>query len=154
MFGKSTIIVITFTQLFILFLHLNSRAINQIKSITLKHLPYYLVLFLFVFNACSDNKVEPNNNEPFQITKAASSVVEATNNFTFSIFQQIEAENPTENIFFSPLSMSTALSMAMNGANGETKQQIKDVIDFGDYTDEEINEAFKNLQDAFINLDE
>lgn len=121
----------------------------------MKRLPFILVVFLFIFSSCGNNStVEPDNNEPFPITKAASSVVEATNNFTFDIFQEIEAKNASENIFFSPLSMSIALSMAMNGANGETKQQIKEVIDFGDYTDQEINEAFKSLQDAFTNLDE
>jgi len=116
----------------------------------------FILIFLFIaVVACNDSDtITPDQNQTIPLTKAGTMIVEGSNDFTFSIFQELEAEYSTENIFFSPLSMSVALSMAMNGANGETKQQIKDVIDFDDYSDEEINEAFKSLQDAFTNLDD
>lgn len=110
------------------------------------------LLFVACDNSSSDNP-EDENPTPVQLNKAAEKVVEASNNFTFKIFSEIENEYSDENIFFSPLSMTMALSMAMNGADGETKQQIKDVIDFGNFTDEEINAAFKSLHDAFETLD-
>lgn len=121
----------------------------------MKRLTFLLVFYVLTIIACEDNKTEqPDQNLNITLNKAAEKVVEASNDFTFNIFNELEKECADENIFFSPLSISMALSMAMNGAVGETKQQIKDVIDFGNYSDEEINAAFKSLQDAFTRLDE
>lgn len=116
----------------------------------------FVLMFALLFVACdSETNDNPNNGDsPTPLTKAAENIIEASNNFTFKIFDELEKEYSNENIFFSPLSMSMAFSMALNGANGETKQQIKNVIDFGSYSDEEINMAFKSLHDAFETLDE
>ena len=58
--------------------------------------------------------------------------------FAFQIFDAVAAENES-NICFSPLSVQMALSMVQNGADGNTLQQIKDVMGMGDYTSEEVN---------------
>ena len=58
--------------------------------------------------------------------------------FAFQIFDAVAAENES-NICFSPLSVQMALSMVQNGADGNTLQQIKDVMGVGDYTCEEVN---------------
>lgn len=118
-------------------------------------LPLVLLFGLFIIACDSNNSDSPAPEKPvIPLEKAAEKIIEASNNFTFKIFSEIEKEYPNENVFFSPLSMSMALTMALNGANGETKQQIKDVIDFGNYSDDEINAAFKSLHDAFESLDE
>ena len=51
------------------------------------------------------------------------------NSFNQVLFQKIcSASNGNENIFFSPLSISTALSMLLLGSDGETKQQIEKAL--------------------------
>lgn len=123
----------------------------------MKQISLRLVLLfgLFIIACDSNNSDSLAPEKPvIPLEKAAEKIIEASNNFTFKIFSEIEKEYPNENVFFSPLSMSMALTMALNGANGETKQQIKDVIDFGNYSDDEINAAFKSLHDAFESLDE
>lgn len=120
----------------------------------MKHFALLLVLISVLTTGCNtDDNNEPNQPNGVVLKDAAVKVIEASNNFTFDIFNELEKEYSDENIFFSPLSMSMALSMAMNGAVDETKDQIKDVIDFGAYTDDEINLAFKDLQSAFSTLD-
>lgn len=115
----------------------------------------FVLLFTMLYVACDSSKNNPNSGDSeVTLTKAAKKVIAASNNFTFKIFGEFEKEYTEQNIFFSPLSMSMALSMALNGAQGETKQEIKDVVDFGNFTDDEINAAFKSLHDAFETLDE
>lgn len=58
--------------------------------------------------------------------------------FAFQIFEAVAAENES-NICFSPLSVQMALSMVQNGADGNTLQEIKDVMGMGDYTCEDVN---------------
>ncbi len=117
---------------------------------------YFAILLTIGIFSCKKSGVDKPETElkDLKFGKVETDLIKASNNFTFSLFSKFEAEYSNENIFFSPLSISTALSMALNGANGETKQQIKNVIDFGDYTDEEINAAFKNMQDVFTALDQ
>ncbi|PZO38469.1 MAG: proteinase inhibitor I4 serpin [Pseudanabaena frigida] len=53
-----------------------------------------------------------------------SRLVEANARFGFNLFDRIAQQDKNKNIFISPLSVSIALSMVYNGANGETQQEI------------------------------
>ncbi|MFA6325073.1 MAG: serpin family protein, partial [Candidatus Paceibacterota bacterium] len=57
-----------------------------------------------------------------------NAVVLANNKFTFDIYPKLAAEDG--NIFFSPLSISSAFGMVYEGANGETASEIKSVFNF------------------------
>ncbi len=61
------------------------------------------------------------------------------NEFTLNMLRQTYANRETENVIISPLSLSMALSILMNGAEGETLQQLKDGLGFGEWSNEEIN---------------
>jgi len=104
-------------------------------------------------NHKNDNEIDDNNNN-IELSVAGEQIVNASNDFSFNIFSEFEAKYPDDNIFFSPLSISIALSMSFNGGKGDTKNEIKEVIDFGSYSDKEINEGFKFLQDELSGLDE
>lgn len=53
--------------------------------------------------------------------------VNASNRFAFELFKQVQRE---ENILFSPFSISAAVSMVYEGANGETADEIESVFHF------------------------
>ena len=57
--------------------------------------------------------------------------VESMNQFAVDLYLEL-AENSTENIFFSPLSIYIALSMAMEGARGETFTEMKEALNVVD----------------------
>ncbi|HMP03345.1 MAG TPA: serpin family protein [Gemmatales bacterium] len=55
--------------------------------------------------------------------------------FTVNLYQQIQS-GAKGNLFFSPASLSTALTMAYGGARGETARQMAQVLDLPDDADE------------------
>ncbi|HZZ45008.1 MAG TPA: serpin family protein [Tepidisphaeraceae bacterium] len=57
-------------------------------------------------------------------TDAASSI----NAFGYDLYNELRTEQPDANLFFSPYSISTALAMVYAGADGETRQQMADVL--------------------------
>ncbi|CAH1803334.1 unnamed protein product [Owenia fusiformis] len=52
----------------------------------------------------------------------------AINKFGIDMYMELSASHPGENVFFSPISITTALSMLMLGAKGETKSQMEEVL--------------------------
>ncbi|KAM9294363.1 alpha-1-antitrypsin-like [Gastrophryne carolinensis] len=50
--------------------------------------------------------------------------------FAYELFQQIATDRPTENVFFSPASISTSLAFLSLGAKSKTRDQILEGIGF------------------------
>ncbi|XP_032149437.1 serpin B3 [Sapajus apella] len=61
-----------------------------------------------------------------------NSLSEANTQFLFDLFQQFRKSK--ENIFYSPVSITTALGMVLLGAKGNTAQQINKVLHFDQVT--------------------
>jgi hypothetical protein len=53
----------------------------------------------------------------------------------------------------SPLSLSMALAMTWNGADGETKAVMQKVLKLDGYTDQEVNEYYEKLREALLKTD-
>ena len=67
--------------------------------------------------------------------------------FNVNLFNKFcESTDDTKNIFYSPMSISLALSMLLLGANGTTKQQLEEA--FGLKIDEHILSKLKALNDV------
>ncbi|MFA7694655.1 MAG: serpin family protein [Methanoregula sp.] len=64
------------------------------------------------------------------ITSSAASVPEANNQFSASLYRQLAAGDATNNIFFSPFSISSALAITYEGARGTTADEIRSVFFF------------------------
>lgn len=54
-------------------------------------------------------------------------VSEANGNFAFRLFKELCQDNPDNNVFISPMSISSALAMVLLGAKGNTTAQIAQV---------------------------
>ena len=59
--------------------------------------------------------------------ESVNSLVDSLNDFSFNFYQQIKS-NEDGNIFFSPYSIFVALSMAYEGAKGNTASEIQNVL--------------------------
>jgi len=57
-------------------------------------------------------------------------IVKASNDFAVRIYRQLAGEKG--NLFFSPSSIHTAMSMTLTGAKGRTEQQMQKVLGFSD----------------------
>jgi serine protease inhibitor len=106
--------------------------------------------------SCNKNKTEnlPVDPVPINLTADQISVIESGNTFAFDIFKQtLSASAAGENIIISPLSISTALSMALNGANGPTRDAMLDALRLKDITPDNINISFRDLSAALLTVD-
>ena len=95
--------------------------------------------------------VEEITRLPRALSASEVEVIGASNRFAFGLLAQ--ANRPNENLFLSPLSASMALGMTMNGAAGETWNQMRDVLGFGGLSEEEINAAYESLLELLVGLD-
>jgi serpin B len=115
-----------------------------------------LIIALFLCN-CSKDLSPINDNPKKQIralTQNETQLVESGKKFGLKLFKNIVEEQPDSNIFISPLSVSMALGMTLNGADGETYTAMQQTLEFDGLTNQQINEAYQSLIDLLINLDE
>lgn len=126
------------------------------KTLTKTMLPCVWILLFTCFFACnSDNDNEHNGKlpdaEPIELRLKEK--VESDNSFALDLFKTTYHSTSKENIFISPLSVSMALSMTMNGAKGVTLEEMKEALRTTGYSLEDINEYNRTLKDALVNVD-
>ncbi len=68
-----------------------------------------------------------------------SKAAQANNAFTWALWAKLSASE-TENVFFSPASISQSLSLAATGAQGLTAQEIWSALGFADASDQAANQ--------------
>ena len=111
-------------------------------------------LFLVVMSLSSCNKEDIKRDPiPIEITQKAQEILSASNQFGFEILQKAYAEDGSENLMISPLSITQALSMTYNGANGETKTAFENVLHYEGQTTAEVNQAALDLTTALLEVD-
>jgi serpin B len=69
-------------------------------------------------------------------------IVDGNNRFAFKLFREVKG-SATENLFYSPFSISTALAMVYAGSRNETALQISQTMDF--QPDAKFNSDYKKL---------
>ncbi|CAM5162831.1 unnamed protein product [Natator depressus] len=105
----------------------------------------------------NDQDGQTDNNPPQQLSPVGGKVVTehmtfmkvvASNaDFAFRFYKQIKSEAADKNIFFSPLSISTAFAMLTLGAKSATLSQIHKGLSFNltEIEEREIHEGFHQL---------
>ena len=86
---------------------------------------HYSLLFLLCFFAACDKSNEIKDPVPVQDVAA---IAQMTSDFGWKLFQEVAEGVTDENVLISPLSVQTAFSMAANGANGMTLEEILTVM--------------------------
>lgn len=112
------------------------------------------MVFLLVGCASENNGKQISNDEPHNENKhtndaandveVAKEIVEANNTFTLRFLTET-MEQEEESLFLSPYSVFMALAMTLNGADGETKEEMQQLLAVDDVTVDEMNkwnEAF------------
>jgi serine protease inhibitor len=103
-------------------------------------------LFMLVVscNPLMDTDIGPVEPNLRQMTATETEMVQSNAEFAIRFFQEMEKEN-LENYFTGPFSIHQALSMAMNGNEGEILQEYLDVLAYHGLSKEEANQAVKSL---------
>lgn len=113
-----------------------------------------LAVFILLFSySCEENSPEPDPNE-IDLTQKGKVLVEADNLFGINLFKEVlDSEDTDTNVMISPLSVSLALAMTYNGADGETKTAMEETLELAGLTTDQINENYKLLIDALTSVD-
>lgn len=127
------------------------------KRIAIAHAMLLLAGISGIFISCERLKDDPLPGDPvpIELTLKQKEVVDSANKFAFDIFKPIVGEaKGSENMMISPFSITSALSMVLNGAAGETFEAVRHTLRYDGKTIEEINDAYLTLLEEMIPVDE
>lgn len=102
--------------------------------------------------SCQNSTVTPPSTA--SELRVSSTFANQTSEFAFDVSKQVIAEEgQAKNVFISPLSLHIALGMIMNGANGQTAQEIQKTLKLDAQTLAEANKTYQNLMENLPGVD-
>jgi serpin B len=117
---------------------------------------YFLCSLMICCASCKKgNKVTPQiPGKNLVLTSFEQQKVIADNAFSIRLFKNLDSANSTAtNLFASPLSVSFALGMTSNGANGATLAAFKNTLNFAGLSQAQVNAYYNNLITNLPQLD-
>ena len=114
-----------------------------------------MCLVSLIFAGCSDLGAifrDEVRDDP-ETVSIDTNVVTANTQFGFHLFNEIRKIEQDKNIFISPLSISIALAMTLNGASGETEQAMTNTLQLQQLRSESINTGYAGLRHALQTSD-
>lgn len=125
------------------------------KSKKIRSLPAVFLLFTLTLMSCSKNDdVLPSEPVTIDLTQDQVALIESGNAFAFDVFAKVlDSSGENENIMISPLSISYALSMTLNGAAGETRDAMIEALRINGITTDALNDSYKSLTEALLSVD-
>lgn len=106
---------------------------------------------LIVLLQVSCNNSDPLIDSPKGTLK--SEIIDADNAFGLDAFRLIYANEKEINFMISPLSISMALSMAYNGAEGDTKLEMEKAMRIEGIDRDVVNETYNELIESLTTVD-
>ncbi len=95
----------------------------------------------------------PENKPSIDLASAEKSLLQSDNKFGLKLFQEVVRQEKDKNVFISPLSVSMALGMTYNGANGSTQEAMQKTLELNGLTLQEVNESYQHLIGLLSGLD-
>jgi len=122
------------------------------------------VLLGLVILTCSERLSSPDQpgpdpnppvvRTPAELTAQETDLLGSCNKFGLNLFREVVANTPpTDNVFISPLSVSYALGLCYDGANGETRDAIGGTLQLAGLSLEELNQAYHDLTEILVYAD-
>ena len=122
----------------------------------MKHL---LISLLLTLAAVACGKTSPDEGPvagdpvPIPLTKADEGIRDASNAFGLDVFGRLYAVRNGKDVAFSPLSLSLAMAMAAEGAEGDTWKQFSDVLGWGAATKDELGAFYSKMTEGLVKAD-
>lgn len=115
----------------------------------------FLCSVLLILAGCDEMRLDMLDKKEVEpeIGPIDDSVVTANTQFGFNLFDEIRKTEQDKNIFISPLSVSLALAMTLNGAAGETEQAMTDTLQLQGLDSEAINVGYAGLRQTLLTSD-
>ncbi len=80
-------------------------------------------------------------------------LTDANGLFALDLFKKINEDDPDGNVFISPFSISTALTMTTNGADSQTLEDMRNVLKISNMGMSSVNDSYQQLLEALPALD-
>lgn len=110
----------------------------------------FALVILLGWMGCSKDPVKTNGD----INEVNKSLVSSNNNFGIDLLKALNTEQAEEpNIIISPLSVSMALGMTANGANGNTRNAMLTALRFSGLSISDANQTFRDILDNMPIID-
>ena len=125
----------------------------------MKHLFISFVLALTTLSAAGCDKTPPAETPaasepvPIPLTKADEGIRDASNAFGLDVFARLYALRDGKDVAFSPLSLSLALAMAAEGAEGDTWKQFTDVLGWGASSKDDLGAFYAKMTEGLVKAD-
>lgn len=87
------------------------------------------------------------------LTKSEQMIASSSQSFGIDVFKDVVREEQGNNVFISPLSLSMALGMALNGAAGDTRSAMMKTIDALDLSVQDMNASYQSLMKLLVRAD-
>lgn len=107
-----------------------------------------LVGAAFVFNLPAAISYEASDRTAASVEPG---IVEANNEFGLEMVRELSDDEG--NVFISPVSISSSLLMAYNGASGETKETMARTLEIENMSREEVNSQYSKLLGSLTGVD-
>lgn len=95
----------------------------------------------------------PIDAKPIVLRSGLEKRVSQDNEFAFDLLKKTIISSGETNVFVSPLSVSIALGMTWNGANGATKTEMETALKMSGMSVADINEYYKIMQSTLPGID-
>ena len=123
----------------------------------MKHISFIFVAvaFTLAFVSCEKNEsVDPVDNprKSINLNTRSAELIRQGNNFAFNFFDKVN-EVTEEDFIISPLSMQFLLGMILDGAKGQTADEICNVLGYGAGEVDAVNEFSQSVLSQIPNLD-
>lgn len=83
----------------------------------------------------------------------APNVLQSNQKFAFEVFRTLNEEEKNKNVFISPLSIGTALTMVYQGADTETREAMEKALGYTGIDSIQIQETYANLLPYLMKID-
>jgi serine protease inhibitor len=123
--------------------------------VNLRLIVFFLGLITFL-TSCKKEKQTEQPGDPVKIITEVyqNEVISSANKFAFDLFRPaLASAKGNENILISPFSITSALSMTLNGAAGETFESMRKTLGLEQKTLEQINSTYVKLMTEMVPVD-
>lgn len=115
-----------------------------------------LSMMTLLFTGCAGNPVRPGADAAELPEPAAAvdpALTDGVNAMGIDMLKRLYTDMDGENFMISPASITLALSMTMNGAQGETLAGMQDALHLAGLSMDDLNAAQKDLMSILLNPD-
>ncbi|MBR1577217.1 MAG: serpin family protein [Bacteroidales bacterium] len=126
----------------------------------MKRITLILAIALLALPACGKLDREENLRADqvaplvrIELTKGEQALRNASNDFGINTFRSLYDASKDGTVAFSPLSLSLALAMVAEGAEGDTWQQFREVLGWDAATKEELGAYYRKMTEGLVKAD-